>query len=96
MAELSRVLSYPKFALSAQDCNDLLVDYLPWCETIIIADPPPITPECRDPFDQPFLLLALAGNADALVTGDRDLLTLAGNFSVPILAPADMKIRLLG
>lgn len=96
VSELLRVLAYPKFAMDAADRDDLLADYLPWCETVAIPTPPPVTPECRDPFDQPFLVLALAGRADALVTGDRDLLALADSFTVPILTPAEMKSRLPG
>jgi predicted nucleic acid-binding protein len=45
---------------------------------------PPKTPPCRDPFDVPFLQLAVAGKTDYPVTGDRDLLSLAGEFSRPI------------
>jgi len=93
-SELLRVLGYPKFALDAADREDLLADYLPWCETVAIPTPPPAVPACRDPFDGPFLVLALAGRADALVTGDRDLLALADSFPVPILTPTEMKIRL--
>lgn len=96
VSELLRVLAYPKFRLTPSDRDDLLADYLPWCETVTIPDPVPVTPECRDPFDQPFLVLALAGRADALVTGDRDLLELAEAFPIPILAPADMKSRMQG
>jgi len=33
-AELTRVLSYPKFRLSPADRIELLGDYLPYCETI--------------------------------------------------------------
>jgi predicted nucleic acid-binding protein len=36
-------------------------------------------------FDVPFLELAIAGEADYLVTGDRDLLTLASEFPCPIV-----------
>lgn len=96
VAELLRVLCYPKFALDAADRDDLLADYLPWCETVAIPTPPPPVPDCRDPFDRPFLELALAGRADALVSGDRDLLTLADAFPIPILAPAEMARRLAG
>ncbi len=95
-SELLRVLGYPKFDLAAADCDDLLADYLPWCETVTIPTPPPVVPQCRDPFDRPFLDLAVAGGADALVTGDRDLLALAGVFAVPILTPAEMRNRLSG
>lgn len=84
-AELIRVLAYPKFGLTAVEQQELLADYLPWCETVPIPDPPPATPFCRDPFDLPFFQLALAGKADALVTGDGDLLTLADSFACPIL-----------
>ena len=84
-AELIRVLGYPKFGLSDADRQDILEDYLPFCETVTVPDPPPAVPECRDPFDRPFLELALAGNADALVTGDADLQALADVFTVPIL-----------
>jgi len=96
VSELHRVLGYPKFGLTAPDRDDLLADYLPWCETVTASVPPPAVPQCRDPFDQPFLVLALAGHAEALVTGDRDLLALADVFPVSILNPADMKTRLPG
>lgn len=89
-AELIRVLSYPKFQLTAEEREDMLADYLPWCETVRMSEPP-VVPVCRDPFDRPFLELALGGHADALVTGDGDLLTLAPVFSVPILTPDELK-----
>lgn len=84
-AELIRVLAYPKFKLAPEEKQELLADYLPYCETVAIPKPPPQTPPCRDGFDLPFLHLAPAGRADALVTGDRDLLTLAGTLSIPII-----------
>lgn len=92
-AELIRVLSYPKFRLTPDEREDLLGDYLPWCET---ARVPKRTkaPYCRDPFDRPFLELALAAKADALITGDKDLLALAGAFAVPILAPTAFRNRI--
>lgn len=76
--ELVRVLAYPKFKLTASEQQDLLADYIPWIQVVRIPDPPPATPPCRDPFDLPFLHLAIAGRADVLVSGDKDLLVLAG------------------
>ncbi|MYG52760.1 MAG: putative toxin-antitoxin system toxin component, PIN family [Rhodospirillaceae bacterium] len=90
-AELIRVLGYPKFRLSDADRQDILEDYLPFCETVTVPDRLPAVPECRDPFDRPFLELALAARADALVTGDTDLQALADDFAVPILTPAGLK-----
>ena len=49
----------------------------------------PVIPECRDPFDLPFLRMAVVGEADYLVTGDRDLLSLKDNFSYPIVTASD-------
>ena len=93
-AELIRVLAYPKFALNAGEQHELLDDFLPFCETVTLPDPPPATTECRDPFDRPFLELALAGRADALVTGDADILALADRFAIPIMSPAQFRRRL--
>ncbi len=76
--ELVRVLGYPKFRLSPAEQEELLADFLPWVEIVRIADPPAATPACRDPFDLPFLQLAIGGRARVLVSGDRDLLALAG------------------
>jgi putative PIN family toxin of toxin-antitoxin system len=85
IAELVRVLTYPKFKLTNSEQEALLSDYLPFCDTVLIPDTLPVVPECRDPFDIPFLLLAVVGKADYLVTGDNDLLCLADSFSCPIL-----------
>ncbi len=94
--ELMRVLAYPRFALNIDDQGDLLDEYLPCCEIVEIPVPPPVIPECRDVFDRPFLELALAGRADALVTGDSDILALSDALAVPILSPAAFRRRMLG
>lgn len=93
-AELMRVLAYPKFKLTAEDQQELLADYLPYCTTVRMPAKPPVTPDCRDKFDLPFLQLAIAGKADYLVTGDQDLLILAGQLACPILT-ADQFIKTL-
>ncbi len=93
-AELLRVLAYPKFKLSAADQQELLADYLPYCTTVRMPAKPPTTPDCRDPFDLPFLQLAIVGKADYLVSGDQDLLSLEGQFACPIIT-ADQFIKTL-
>ena len=92
-AELIRVLLYPKFRLTVDEREDILADYLPWCETVTVSGPLSV-PECRDPSDRPFLELALLGRADALVTGDSDLLAFAPNFAVPVLTPDALRAQL--
>jgi putative PIN family toxin of toxin-antitoxin system len=83
--ELMRVLAYPKFKLDADEQSELLADYLPYCRTVMIPAKPPRTPACRDPFDLPFLQLAVVGKADFLVTGDHDLLGIGGKLLCPIV-----------
>lgn len=78
--ELMRVLAYPKFHLSPQEQTQLLADYLPYAQVIAMPDTPPVVPECRDQYDLMFMRLARVGQADALVSGDNDLLTLAEAF----------------
>ena len=88
-AELVRVLAYPKLGLGPGEREDLLADYLPWAEAVQIANVPSSTPACRDPHDLPFLHLAIAAKADAIVSGDGDLLCLVGQLTMPVLTPAE-------
>jgi predicted nucleic acid-binding protein len=74
----------------------LLADYLPYCETVRIPPDPPEPPACRDPFDIPFLQLAVLGKADFLVTGDKDLLSLADSSSCPIVTAEQILGMLAG
>lgn len=94
VAELIRVLAYPKFRLDPQEQDELLADYLPFCQTVVIPEPPPAAPPCRDPHDLPFLQLAIAGQANWLVTGDANLHAVAGEFSCPIVSAAAFLERL--
>lgn len=90
--ELMRVLAYPKFGLAHEDRRTLLADFLPFAETV--AEPRAgRLPDCRDPFDTPFLVLAAAARADALVTGDEDLLVLRRSFRIPVMTPEEFKLQ---
>lgn len=93
--ELLRVLAYPRFDLARSEMDELLGDFLPYAEIIELTDDPP-WPECRDPHDRVFLALARQAHADALVTGDSDLLALKADFPIDILMPAELKARLAG
>ena len=93
-AELTRVLAYPKFQLSVHDRRELLAEYLPFCEVISVTRKCRIV--CRNTKDQPFLQLAQSGRAELLITGDRDLLALAGKTSFGIEAPEPYRVRPFG
>jgi uncharacterized protein len=43
---------------------------------------------CRDPEDDKFLETAVNGNADCLITGDKDLLIMHPFQGIPVLLPA--------
>ncbi len=91
VSELLRVLSYPKFRLGEPEIRDLLGDFLPFVETLSDVQAGTDSPRCRDHDDQMFIDLALAAAADALVTGDGDLLVLADTSAVPIITPAELR-----
>ena len=93
LQEFSGVLHDPKFGLPHTQIVRILFDYLPWCEMVTVPAGLPV-PECRDPRDVPFLELAMAGQADALVSGDGDLLALKPDFPVPILRPGELRLML--
>ncbi|MGQ0644134.1 MAG: putative toxin-antitoxin system toxin component, PIN family [Elusimicrobiota bacterium] len=85
--EYSRVLAYPKFALSEETITALLHRHvLPFVTPVEAGPVPDIIKE--DPADNHFLACAAAGKADVLVSGDRHLLNLKSYRGIPILAPA--------
>ena len=92
--ELMRVLTSPRFALPAGEQEELLFDYLLFCEIVDVPVPPPPTATGRDPFDVPFLELAVAGRASCLVTGSRDLPGLAAGFPCPIVEAGEFLAQL--
>lgn len=94
VAELLRVLHYPKFELTENERQELLGDFLPFAEIVDPAAVPSQVPTSRDPDDNMFLELAMSGRAEHLITGDPDLLALSDSFPIPIVEPAEARRRL--
>jgi len=94
LAELVRVLSYPKFGLTADETKSLLAHYMERAQALGEVKTRARLPRCRDADDRAFLRLAYASRADALVTGDADLLALAAQSRIPILTPDALRQRL--
>lgn len=90
LAELVRVLAYPKLKLTEEEAKSVLAHYMEHAEAVGKVGTPRI-PQCRDPDDRMFLRLAYAARVRALVTGDKDLLAVAGKSRVPILTPDALK-----
>lgn len=63
-------------------------------QAILIEDAPPIEGELRDADDAEVLAEALAGDADVLVTGDRDLLELSWAPPLLVVSPRGFWERL--
>ena len=96
VSELLRVLAYPKFKLLREEKYDLLGDFLPYAETVILPDPWPELPICRDAKDQVFLVLAYASVAEALVSGDADILALRDRFPGRIWTADELAVQIAG
>jgi len=94
MHELLRVVHYPKFKLSSEEAQALLSELLPFVESIQLHAQQAPLPEVRDPHDTVFLALAAQADANALVTGDLDLLAVKAQFRIPIITPAEFYSQL--
>ncbi len=92
LAELTLVLSRAKFDayVSRKDRQQFLRKLGGVARTIEIVWR---DAACRDPTDDKFLHVAVNGEAEALVSGDRDLLALHPFHGVAILSPGEFLAR---
>lgn len=87
-AELQIVLRRPKFVPYLDSAT--LGRFLAYANGIaIFVQVEASIRACRDPRDDKFLSLAVAGRADAILTGDADLLALHPFRGIGILSPTD-------
>jgi putative PIN family toxin of toxin-antitoxin system len=86
--ELIRVLAYPKFQLEPDGINILLAEHIPTVTEVEVTAVKH-NPRCRDTDDQIFVDLAISGNADVLVTGDKALLAMS--LACKIITPRKFK-----
>ena len=89
--ELLRVLAHPKFELSQAEQEDVLAEYLPYCE-VAAEDGAPVGAQGSDRAG--LLDLARAAHAAYLVTGDAELLRQAGAASpepIAIVTPEQLR-----
>ncbi len=89
VSELIETLRKPHFEAGEEQAVAI---YFRYCVEVEIPNPPPETPICRDPNDQPFLILAYHAAADYLVTKDPDLLALRDESEIPIITPAELSV----
>lgn len=84
LKELRRVLRQ-KLRLPTATVNEL--DAFLRRHSTIVSKQAPLAVSLRDADDEAVLAEAVAGGADILVSGDRDLLQIADAAPIPILAP---------
>jgi putative PIN family toxin of toxin-antitoxin system len=98
LAEFAEVLSRPKFRAILDRSNTDPEQTLAALRRLVeIIDPPPLpAPVSRDPSDDAVLALATASQADLIVSGDADLLTLGSYAGIPIIDPAEAILRIQG
>lgn len=88
LEELDDVLRRPKLTgyVSEDQRLEFLAAYIRDAEDVVVEIR---LQECRDPKDNKFLELAIAGKATHIVSGDLDLLALSPFRGIVILTPAD-------
>ena len=86
LRELESVLSRPKLERYLSLADRLQFFHLLRRVAIYIEQVPEVT-ACRDPKDDKFLALALAGQATTILSGDADLLALNPFRGIGILTP---------
>lgn len=88
---LSRERFRTKYGIRKQDIEALFMFLILRGEGVV---PQERIEACRDPKDDKLLEIAVEGKADALVTGDGDLLVLHPFRGIPIIGPAEFLRRL--
>ncbi|TVR25215.1 MAG: putative toxin-antitoxin system toxin component, PIN family [Nitriliruptor sp.] len=84
--ELRRVLSYPKLQAVIGDADELIE--LLALAAVVVA-PTETVELARDPDDDRLIEAALGANADVIVTGDQDLLSLGHIDEIQVLTPRE-------
>ena len=88
LAELDRVLSYPKLQQYYTDADRTRFVALVMALSEIVDLPEAVPRICRDPDDDRIIACAVVGEADVIVSGDHDLLTLGRVGDLPVITAA--------
>lgn len=84
LAELISVLNRPKLQPYLKSDSQVLIDLIE-ADTEFVKGELALHGVCRDPKDDKFIACAVEGNADYIVTGDKDLLDLGTYEQIQII-----------
>lgn len=88
LEELDRVLRYPKLQRYYSDAERTRFVALLMALAEVVDLPETIPRICRDPDDDQVIACAVVGQADVIISGDRDLLALGQVGRIPVLSAA--------
>lgn len=92
LSEYRQVLARSTFGFDPEDARAVL-EAIEWSGELVFARPLPV--DLPDPDDLPFLEVAAAGSADALVTGNlHHYQATRGSHDVRVLSPRELLDRL--
>ena len=94
LEELDRVLHYPRLQRYYSEAQRRRFVALIMAVSEVVELPEAIPRICRDPQDDQVIACAIAGRADLIVSGDRDLLALEQVGQIP-LRPAAQFLEML-
>ncbi len=93
LAELRRVLAYPKLAKVIPE-GERLADLVEMSS--VVVEPTSVFDAVRDESDNRVLEAAVDGVADYIVSGDEHLLTLSTFHRIPIVTPSEFVAAVVG
>jgi len=88
LAELDDVLRRPRFDKYIQE-EERLKFLAAFVRDAQLVQATANVTDCRDPRDNKFFELAVSGNADVIISGDKDLLVLHPFRGISVLTPQD-------
>ena len=95
LSELATVLARPKFRDRLRQlgfsARTAVRRYRELASVVEVSDRPGI---CEDPADDEFIAIAIASEADIIVSGDRHLLDRADRSPIPVVTAAELVVAL--
>jgi len=87
--EIEKTLKKPKFKLTQSQIDGIVTGIVTYSEKVTVLPQHRVQGICRDPKDDKYIECALASQADCIISGDKDLLTLKEYNGVKFITARD-------